>query len=173
MNFNSKENLSGICLFNSILLYLIFYISSMRIVYLFVLLLVACRPSNQIGELVGVPRHRPLEETVWILEEINEKVINPVEEQKSLFVLYHLEGKKVEGFGGCNAFTGAYTKEGFTVSAKLTSTRMFCEEKMDLENEFMKVLALSNKYMVEENHLFFKNKDKVVAEFHAEVKKSD
>ncbi len=145
----------------------------MRIVNLLMLLLVACHPSNHIGELVGVPRHRPLEETVWILEEINGKVINTAEEQKSLFVLYHKKGKEVDGFGGCNSFTGTYTKEGSTVSAKLASTRMFCEGKMDVENEFMKVLTLSNKYKVDENHLFFKNKDKVVAEFHAEVKKSN
>lgn len=144
----------------------------MRIVYLFIFIAIGCRPSNQIGELVGVPSHRPLEGTVWVLEELNGKVINAVEGQKSPFVFYYSEGKEVRGFGGCNSFTGSFTKEGSMISSKLASTRMFCEGKMDLENEFMNMLGTSTKFHVEENHLFLKNKNKIVAEFHAEVKTS-
>lgn len=144
----------------------------MRTVYVLLFVLVGCRPSNQIGELVGFPSHRPLEGTVWVLEELNGKVINAVEGQRSLFIFYNKEGKTVRGFGGCNSLTGSFTTAGSTVSAELASTRMFCDGKMELENDFMKVLGLSNKYEVDENHLFFKNQGKVVAEFHVEVKSS-
>jgi len=145
----------------------------MRIVYLFIFITIGCRPSNQIGELVGIPSHRPMEGTVWVLEELNGKVIGAVEGEKSPFVFYHHDGKAVSGFAGCNSFTGTFTKEGSMVSAKLASTRMFCEGKMDLENEFIKVLGLSSKFLVDENHLFLKINNRVVAEFHAEVKTSN
>ncbi len=144
----------------------------MRIVYLFIFIAIGCRPSNQIGELVGMPSHRPLEGTVWVLEELNGKVIGAVEGQKSPFVFYHSESNAARGFAGCNSFTGTFTKDGSVVSAKLASTRMFCEGKMDLESEFMNVLGASYKILIEENHLFLKNKGTVVAEFHAEVKTS-
>lgn len=145
----------------------------MRLFYLFIFIAMGCRPSNQIGELVGMPSHRPLEGTVWVLEELNGKVINAVEGEKSPFVFYYNDSKAVRGFAGCNSFTGSFTKEGSIVSAKLASTRMFCEGKMDLETELIKVLGLSTKFLVEENHLFLKINNKVVAEFHAEVKTSN
>lgn len=145
----------------------------MRIICLFVFVAIGCRPSNQIGDLVGVPSHRPLEGTVWVLEELNGKVINQVEGERSPFVFYYDEGKAMKGFAGCNSFTGSFTKEGSMISAKLASTRMFCEGKMDLETEFMQVLGLTTKFKVNENHLFLKNKNEVLAEFHAEVKTSN
>lgn len=145
----------------------------MRVIYLFIFIAIGCRPSNKIGELVGVPVHRTLEGTYWVLEELNGKVIKAEEGQKSPFVFYLNEGKAVRGFAGCNSFTGTFTREGSIVSAKLASTRMFCEGKMDLESEFMNVLGAPYKFQLEENHLLLKNKGDLVAAFHAEVKTSN
>ncbi len=145
----------------------------MRVIYLVIFITMSCRPSNQIGELVGVPVLRYLEGTYWVLEELNGKVIRAVEGQKTPFVFYLKGGSVVRGFGGCNSFTGTFTKEGSMVSAKLASSRMFCEGKMDVETEFFNVLGTPYKFQLEENHLLLKDKGKLVAAFHAEVKASN
>jgi hypothetical protein len=64
----------------------------MRTVSILLFLLLGCKPSNQIGELVGMPSHRPLEGTVWVLEELNGKVISRVEGQRSRFVFFNKVG---------------------------------------------------------------------------------
>jgi heat shock protein HslJ len=144
----------------------------MRIVYLFILLLFACRPSNQLSELVGATNERPLEGTVWLLAELNGKEIGLAENQKAIFVFYEINEKKVRGFGGCNSFTGSFTQERSTISATLASTRMFCEGKMDVETEFMKVLSIPCKYEMDGNHLFLKIDGMIIAKFRPEVKTS-
>jgi len=143
----------------------------MKIVYLIFFLAVACRPSNQIGELVGVINERPLEETVWLLMELNGQQISTVE-GKPISVLYQNDGNKVSGFAGCNSFTGSFIKQGTTISAKLGSTRMYCEGKMDMETEILRILNLPAKYELNGNHLYLKEKGKVVAKFLAEIKTS-
>ena len=137
---------------------------------IFVLVLMGCRPSNQIGELVGVINERPLEGTVWLLIELNGKPIAPIEDQKSLFIIFQSEEKRVNGFGGCNSFTGSFTTSGSTINATLASTRMFCEGRMEVETEFMNLWSTSHKYKMEGSHLHLKNKGKIVAKFIAQIK---
>jgi heat shock protein HslJ len=143
----------------------------MKVVLLLVFLIVSCRPSNQISELVGVINERPLEETVWLLVELNGKQVSSTEE-KPIFVIYHTEENKLNGFGGCNAFTGSYKTEGKYISALVASTRMFCENKMEIETEIIKALSERNKYEIKGSHLYLKGKGKVIAKFLAEADKS-
>jgi len=145
----------------------------MRIFLFFVLLGCACRPSNQIGELVGVTNDRPLEGTVWMLVELNGKDISTVESTKPISVLYHQKDKMVSGFAGCNSFTGPYQTDGATISATMTSTRLFCEGKMEIETEFLKVLNSPLKHKVEGGHLYLRDKNTVVAKFLAEIETSN
>jgi heat shock protein HslJ len=142
----------------------------MRIILCLWILSFGCRPSNQIGEMVGAINDRPLEGTVWMLVELNGKDISTVESIKPISVLFQKEGKKVSGFAGCNSFTGSYETDGATISATLASTRMFCEGKMEIETEFLKVLNTPYKHKVEGGHLYFRDKNIVVARFLAEIK---
>lgn len=141
--------------------------------FFFILLGFACRPSNQIGELVGAINDRPLEGTVWLLTELNGKDISTVESLKSISVLYSKDDKKVSGFAGCNSFTGSFEMNGSEISATLASTRMFCEGKMEIETEFLKVLNAPHHHKVEGGHLYLRDKNTVVAKFLAEVKTSN
>lgn len=141
----------------------------MRIICFFILMLVACRPSNQIGELVGVINEQPLEGTTWLLVELHGKDISSVE-KKAISVHYQKVDHRATGFAGCNSFTGSYKTEGKTISATLASTRMFCEGKMDVESEFLKVLTGPMKHEIKGSHLYLKSKRKTVARFIAEVK---
>ena len=142
----------------------------MKVGYLFLFMIVACRPSNQIGELVEATNARPLEDTTWLLIELKGKETSTVDYRTPIFVRYQKEGNKVNGFAGCNTFTGSYKNEGSTISATLASTRMFCEGKMEVETEFMNVLNTPNKHKMEGSHLIFRNEGKVVARFLPEVK---
>lgn len=144
----------------------------MRIVYLIVFLITACRPSNQIGELVGAINERPLEGTKWLLVELNGKDISSVETAKPIFIFYEKEGSKINGFAGCNSFTGTYTADGSTISVIVASTRMFCEGKMEVETEFLTALNTPYKYKLEGSHLLLRDKNVVVAKFLADVKTS-
>lgn len=140
-------------------------------VLLFVILIMACRPSNQIGELVGVINERPLEGTNWLLIELNGKEISTVEYNKPISVFYQKEGSKVNGFAGCNSFTGSYKLEGSKiVCTPLASTKMFCQETMDIETAFLKILQTEHTFKMEGAHMIFKEKSGVVARFIPEVK---
>jgi len=139
--------------------------------FFFMLLGLACRPSNQIGELVG-NNERPFEETVWLLVELNGKDISTVGTIKPISVRYQKEGKKVSGFAGCNSFSGTYEEDGSTISNHLAATRMFCEGLMETETEFLKVLSSPHKHKLENGDLYMRDKNTVVAKFIAEVRTS-
>lgn len=138
---------------------------------LLVFLIMACRPSNQIGELVGVINERPLEGTNWLLIELNGKEISTVEYKRPVSVFYQKEGNKVNGFTGCNSFTGSYKLDGpKIVCTPLASTKMFCQETMELETSFLQLLQTEHTFKMDGSHMIFKNKSNVVARFLPEVK---
>ena len=139
--------------------------------FVFIFLIMACRPSNQIGELVGTINERPLEGTNWLLIELNEKDISTVEYDKPISVFYQKEEHKVNGFAGCNSFTGGYQLDGSKiVCTPLAATRMFCQETMEIETAFLQMLQTEHSFKMEGAHLIFKDKGKVVARFLPEVK---
>lgn len=143
----------------------------MRTLVVFLLLLAACRPSHQIGELVGVPKERPLENTYWVLTEMDSKPIATINETKKLHVLLNPVTKTASGFAGCNQFTGSYTVEGKKLSIKdLASTRMFCQETMEMETRFLQVLQEVDEFKIKEHELFLIKGDLQIAKFQAEVK---
>jgi len=145
----------------------------MKVVLLLVFLMASCRPSNQISELVGVINERPVEGTKWLLVELNGRAISTVDFRAPVSVVYKKETNTVSGFAGCNSFTGSYKMDGSTISSTLASTHMFCQETMEMETAFLAVLQMANNYKMEERHLVFKDKGKVVARFLAEVKPTD
>lgn len=136
-----------------------------------VLSIVACRPSNQLGELVGVPEKRTLENTVWVLKELNGKSIESTA-QKTMYLQFNSEKESIIGFGGCNAITGTYSKNGSSIESKIASTKMFCEGKMDDEAAFIKLLTQPAKYKVDKHLLHVEQDGHQVALLHAELKTS-
>lgn len=143
----------------------------MRLLVILLILLAACRPSHKIGELVGVPKERPLEDTYWVLTELDGKPIATINEAKKLHVLLNPVTKTASGFAGCNQFTGEYTLEGKKLSLKnLASTRMFCQETMTIETRFLQVLQEVDEFKVKEHELFLSKGDLQLAKFQADVK---
>jgi heat shock protein HslJ len=143
----------------------------MRLLLLVFIILAGCRPSNKIGDLVGVPKERPLEKTYWVLTELNGNPIATINEAKKLNLLLDPESKTASGFAGCNQFTGSYTLEGKKLNLKnLAATRMFCEKTMEIETSYLQALSETDSYKIEEHVLFLTKGDQQVAKFQADVK---
>jgi heat shock protein HslJ len=136
-----------------------------------ILLVIGCRPSNQIGELVGAIQQRSLEETVWTARQLYGKEISVSNAEKAPYFKLLTDGQKLHGFGGCNSLTGSYKKEGNRISAQIAATRMYCEGKMDIEQSMLKVLGTTSSYSIKEDVLTLKADGKVVAVFKAEPEK--
>lgn len=145
----------------------------MRFLFLAFVFLASCKPSHKIGDLVGVPKERPLEKTYWVLTELYGKPIATINEAKKLHLLLDPESHKVSGFAGCNQFSGSYNLEGKKLSLKnLAATKMFCSETMEIETRYLQALNETDSYKIEEHVLFLNQGDQHLAKFQADVKTS-
>jgi heat shock protein HslJ len=58
-------------------------------------------------------------------------------------VLRFGEDGKIGGFGGCNNYFGGFSLNGRTIKVgEIGSTKMLCEDTMDLETTYLKVLSM-------------------------------
>jgi heat shock protein HslJ len=140
----------------------------MRNILLLLIVLSACKPSNKIGELVGVPKERPLENTYWVLVEINGQPIVR-DNSKKLFIQLNADTKSMIGFAGCNRLSGEYTLSGKKLSFRTISTRMFCENEMKIEDEFIQAVNKINKFTISEHKLFLMQEKNILLKFQAET----
>jgi heat shock protein HslJ len=138
----------------------------MRSFLLLFLIIMACRPSNKIGKLVGVPKERSLENTYWVLNELNETSIVNSNSGK-LFIELKAETKRIVGFGGCNQISGGYTITGSKIKFSTATTRMFCQQTMEVETSFLKALSTVTTFEIKEHDLFLKSENIIVLKFHA------
>lgn len=140
---------------------------------LFLLILAcACKPSNKIGELVGVPKETDLKGTVWILSEWDTPIGDEI---KRPTLSLSDEDATVHGFSGCNNFSGTYKSSGRKLSFEdLASTRMSCETAKDVEPKFLALLQNTAGYTITEHELsLFDSADKLLARFRAEIRKQN
>jgi heat shock protein HslJ len=140
----------------------------MRNILLLLIVLSSCKPSNKIGELVGVPKERPLENTYWVLVEINGQPIVR-DNSKKLFIQLNADTKSIIGFAGCNRLSGEYTLSGKKLSFRTISTRMFCENEMKIEDEFIQAVNKINKFTISEHELFLMQEKNILLKFQAET----
>ena len=88
------------------------------------------------------PATAGLLDTRWRLVEIDGQPVSMVEGQREPYLQLSGEGNRVRGFGGCNAFSGAFEQgsDGFRFLG-LASTRKACPtEAMAQEARFLKAL---------------------------------
>ncbi len=137
------------------------------LVLLFISLL-SCRPSNKIGELIGVSKERSLENTYWVLTEINGMAL--ADSPKAPFIQLNPDGNKISGFGGCNQLAGQYTLSGKKITFKIIATRMFCQETMEIETGYLQALDNANEFVIDEHTLLLKHEKKIALKFKAEIK---
>ncbi len=92
---------------------------------------------------------------VWVAEDIDNRGVMDILQST---VAFTPEGR-VQGFGGCNNFTGAYTQDGNSLSigtegGQLATTRKACPPAvMDQESRFMDALGRVSAYRIEQGLL--------------------
>ncbi len=99
----------------------------------------------------------PIAGTYWKLIELNGKPATQASpaDGKEIFMMLFKNDNRVSGNGGCNGFAGIYNlaDDGFRLGfAKIMRTQMACT-KLDIENEFFKVLDETDSYYITSNVL--------------------
>ena len=61
--------------------------------------------------------------------------------------------KRVKGFAGCNNIGGSFTLEGNKIHFTTFSTKMFCSDRMDVEDFFTNSLSKAETYMIKGEEL--------------------
>ncbi len=73
---------------------------------------------------------------------------------------------KVAGFAGCNRYFGSYTKKDADLSfSGLGSTKMYCQEKMEAEDAFLKAMSEVNRFELTADKLTLQKDESVLMEF--------
>jgi len=93
-------------------------------------------------------------EKYWKLVELHGQPV-PALEREPHFVL-RTEGRRVEGFGGCNSFGGSYEideKISRIRFGQIVSTLMACPSGMEVEGAFIEVLRNVDNYSVNGDEL--------------------
>jgi heat shock protein HslJ len=125
------------------------------------ILLPSCKPSEKAGSAAN------LENTYWKLAKMGDKLVMTPENEKEVHIVLAKEGdtRALKGFAGCNAVGGDYTTEGNKITFTVISTKMFCEDRMDVENFLMAALNSADRYTIKEETLELYQGDKLLAKF--------
>jgi len=97
----------------------------------------------------------------------NKKVLVP-EGANETYVIFTKEKNAVKGNGGCNNFFGTYSKTGNDLKiGPVARTEMYCEQTMETENNFMKVLENTVRYKIKGNNLYLYDSGNTLAKLEA------
>ena len=106
--------------------------------------------------------------TTWLLESINGEKINYPADYKQNFIIFSGEsdGFKIQGFAGCNNFSGNYDVGDHNEIGlvNIASTREMCSFA-ELENEYLKMLSSATSYNIDGYFMTVFSGDKKVAIF--------
>ncbi|MBL7842334.1 MAG: META domain-containing protein [Cyclobacteriaceae bacterium] len=103
-------------------------------------------------------------DTEWKLKTINGKDYSSYNPPATL--TFTQEESRVSGHAGCNRFFGGYELANDNVSfGQLGATKMFCEDKMELEDNYLKALEQVKRYRMKGNSLQLLDGTTVILEF--------
>lgn len=89
----------------------------------------------------------PMVERYWKLVELNGQPVPALEREPHLIL--QAEGGRVNGFGGCNGFSGAYAIDEAASRIRfenVAATMRACASGMDVEQAFHRVLRSTDNY---------------------------
>lgn len=100
--------------------------------------------------------HEPerITEKYWKLVELNGQPIPALDREPHL--IFKAEGGRVNGYSGCNSFSGAYTLDEATSRisfAHLVSTQRACPDGMDIERAFGEALSRADNFSLNGDHM--------------------
>lgn len=83
-------------------------------------------------------------------------------------VFIQMDTGRIKGFGGCNSYFGGYTlKEKSLQFSGVGSTKMFCQETMEVEDKLFKAINSTNQYRITGTKLELLQHKDVLATFEA------
>ena len=86
----------------------------------------------------------------WRLIEIDGKPIQLSEDQKNPFVHLQTRNNRMQGFAGCNRFSGTYLVRGsIFLFNKMIRSRVFCVDGIEMEENFFRALSATDGYRIE------------------------
>ena len=92
--------------------------------------------------------------TYWKLTDIGERPVEPGAGNKALHVMFTSEERRVQGFSGCNQFSGNYTSTGEQLKfGPMMSTNMWCGDHMDQEQRFLQALGQTAQFAIRGDRL--------------------
>ena len=82
-----------------------------------------------------------LRDTYWKLVQVADRQVTEAELQQEASLVFHTEGGRVTGSGGCNRLTGTYIADGSSLHFNgMASTRMACTHGTEIETKFLGAL---------------------------------
>ena len=107
-----------------------------------------------------------LENTHWKLVELGGKPLPASPERRDLYLRLLTVAHSVEGFAGCNEFSGTYELDGSRIRViRMETTRTACRERMEEERAFLRVLGSAPVYEVSGENLILSEGGIVQARF--------
>jgi copper homeostasis protein (lipoprotein) len=95
-----------------------------------------------------------LENTDWKLVRLGGRPVSRPTGRQETYVRLVSDGKKLQGFAGCNRVLGGYVLEEKRIRViDLATTRMSCDDIMEEEKEFLNALSLAVTWKIHGNHL--------------------
>jgi copper homeostasis protein (lipoprotein) len=95
-----------------------------------------------------------LENTDWELTRLGSKSAEKGAGGRDVSMTLVGEGRRVQGFGGCNRFAGGYELDGKRLKIKqMASTMMACMESMEQEAAFLNALQSTASWEIRGEHL--------------------
>jgi len=124
----------------------------------------ACNQKSAIAS--SSPGDKPLEQTTWKLVALTSLAGSFPQLPKD--VTMRMQDGRINGFAGCNTYFGGYTsKLNYVQFTGVGSTRMFCQQGMDVENGLFQVFTNTSNYRISGSHLELMKSDAVLAKFEA------
>ncbi|MEA2115412.1 MAG: META domain-containing protein [Thermodesulfobacteriota bacterium] len=85
----------------------------------------------------------------WRLIELDGKPIELSEDQKNPFVHLQTKDNRMQGFAGCNRFSGTYLVKGsIFLFNKMIRSRMACVDGIEMEENFFRALSATDGYHI-------------------------
>jgi copper homeostasis protein (lipoprotein) len=86
----------------------------------------------------------------WRLIELDGQPIQLGEDQKNPFVRLQTKNNRMQGFAGCNRFSGTYLVKGsIFLFNKMIRSRVFCVDGIEMEENFFRALSATDVYRIE------------------------
>ena len=107
------------------------------------------------GETCGKPfSPSELEETYWKLVQLGKNPVLVAPNRVEIHLRLDRQGRRAQGFAGCNRFIGGYELEGQSLRfLQLATTRMACPDGMEQEQAFLKALESTTGWNILGEHL--------------------